>query len=70
MQLNGITDAVAAQQGEGVQYKGVKAHFRMDNSGIVRLDGAEVVVEKAPEKTESAFSGENESHFSSLSLVD
>ncbi|XP_076438402.1 hypoxia up-regulated protein 1-like isoform X8 [Babylonia areolata] len=48
--LTGVETAYA-KHGEEAEYKGVKAHFRMDESGILHLEKVEAVFEKqeAPE---------------------
>ncbi|XP_071111379.1 hypoxia up-regulated protein 1-like isoform X1 [Haliotis cracherodii] len=57
--LIGVEDAYQKHK-EGAEGKGIKAHFRMDESGILHLDKVESVFEKvgeaAEEKDESAWS--------------
>ncbi|CAE1165306.1 HYOU1 [Acanthosepion pharaonis] len=56
--LTGVGDA-HSKHASNAEYKGVRAHFRMDESGLLHLDGAESVFEKSPEgdeKEESAWS--------------
>lgn len=36
--LSGISDAIYSHREEGSEYKGAKAHFRMDDSGVLNLD--------------------------------
>ncbi|MFH4978884.1 hypothetical protein AB6A40_005593 [Gnathostoma spinigerum] len=56
IKLTGITEIMEKELSEeGSVYKGVKAHFRIDDSGIVYVEGAEVYIEKKPKPTESAF---------------
>ncbi|XP_025101931.1 LOW QUALITY PROTEIN: hypoxia up-regulated protein 1-like [Pomacea canaliculata] len=43
--LQGVADALA-KHGEEADYKGVKVHFRMDESGILHLEQVESVFEK------------------------
>ncbi|KAK7462527.1 hypothetical protein BaRGS_00038437, partial [Batillaria attramentaria] len=43
--LVGVAEALAKHK-DGADYKGVKAHFRMDESGILTLDKVESVFEK------------------------
>ncbi|VDD87993.1 unnamed protein product [Enterobius vermicularis] len=53
--LIGVTKAYRdLVNGEGGAYKGIKAHFSLDGSGIVSIEGAEVCIENPP-KEESAF---------------
>lgn len=56
--LTGVGAALAKHSGDGSQYKGVKAHFQMDDSGILSLLNAELIVEKtsSSDDQESAFS--------------
>lgn len=44
--LSGVADAIAKHQGPSNEIKGVKAHFFMDESGILKLSNVELVVEK------------------------
>ncbi|XP_070201995.1 hypoxia up-regulated protein 1-like isoform X2 [Littorina saxatilis] len=44
--LQGVDTALSKHKQEEAEYKGVKAHFRMDESGILRLDKVESVFEK------------------------
>uniref|UniRef100_A0A914VZ10 Hypoxia up-regulated protein 1 n=1 Tax=Plectus sambesii TaxID=2011161 RepID=A0A914VZ10_9BILA len=53
--LTGIAEAIAANEGEGVEFKGVKAHFRLDDSGIIHVEATEVVIERPVKEEESAF---------------
>ncbi|KFM81998.1 hypothetical protein X975_18921, partial [Stegodyphus mimosarum] len=58
--LKGVDSAIKKHMDENTEYKGVKAHFRMDESGILNLDEVESVFEKTEEespesKLESAF---------------
>ncbi|GFU52564.1 hypoxia up-regulated protein 1 [Nephila pilipes] len=58
--LTGVEAALNKHMVENTEYKGVKAHFRVDESGILSLDEVESVFEKTEEETpesqlESAF---------------
>lgn len=44
--LQGVTDAIQRNTGENIESKGIKAHFAMDESGILNLVNVEYVVEK------------------------
>ncbi|KAF6212275.1 hypothetical protein GE061_012797 [Apolygus lucorum] len=44
--LSGVAEAIGKHQGPGVESKGIKAHFQMDDSGILNLVNVEHVVEK------------------------
>ncbi|XP_050433030.1 hypoxia up-regulated protein 1 [Adelges cooleyi] len=47
IKLNGIKDAFAKhQESEGVDSKGIKAHFTFDESGLLVLQNVELLVEK------------------------
>lgn len=47
IKLNGVQDAYSKHQGqEGVDTKGIKAHFAMDDSGLLVLQNVELVIEK------------------------
>ncbi|XP_055936976.1 hypoxia up-regulated protein 1-like [Argiope bruennichi] len=58
--LSGVEAAIKKNMAENTEYKGVKAHFRVDESGILILDEVESVFEKTEEESpesrlESAF---------------
>ncbi|XP_063441737.1 hypoxia up-regulated protein 1-like isoform X3 [Mytilus trossulus] len=53
--LSGVEDAFSKHKEAG-DSKGVKAHFRLDESGILHLDQVEVVFEKEEAKEESTWS--------------
>lgn len=44
--LKGVEEAFKKHAGENVEYKGIKAHFSMDESGILSLVNVELIVEK------------------------
>lgn len=44
--LSGVSTALNKHQGENVEHKGIKAHFNMDDSGILNLVNVEFVAEK------------------------
>lgn len=44
--VSGVEEAFKKHAGENVEYKGIKAHFAMDDSGILSLINVELVVEK------------------------
>lgn len=57
--LSGITEALDKHLKDGAESKGIKAHFAMDESGILNLVNVELVSEKsslAPDEEESTFS--------------
>uniref|UniRef100_A0A646QJH2 Hypoxia up-regulated protein 1 n=1 Tax=Hemiscolopendra marginata TaxID=943146 RepID=A0A646QJH2_9MYRI len=62
--LSGIQDALTKHSNDGSEPKGIKAHFRMDESGILSLDQVESVFELKEEESEA--DGEFESAFSKL----
>lgn len=45
--LNGVAEALEKHAKEGAESKGVKAHFNMDDSGILNLLNVELVSEKS-----------------------
>ncbi|XP_029647908.1 hypoxia up-regulated protein 1 [Octopus sinensis] len=59
--LTGVGDAYAKHT-TAVDYKGVRVHFRMDESGLLHLDGAESIFEQAPD----AVNANEESTWSKL----
>ncbi|CAK1582611.1 unnamed protein product [Parnassius mnemosyne] len=44
--LTGVRDALSKHSGENIEHKGIKAHFNMDDSGILNLVNVEFVAEK------------------------
>ena len=59
--LNGVEDAYNKHAKDGSESKGVKAHFKMDDSGILTLDKVEALFDKNvtlddEEKDESTLS--------------
>lgn len=44
--LSGVGDALSKHTGENVEHKGIKAHFNLDDSGILNLVNVEFVAEK------------------------
>lgn len=44
--LSGVSAALGKHVGENVEHKGIKAHFNMDDSGILNLVNVEFVAEK------------------------
>ncbi|XP_060836720.1 hypoxia up-regulated protein 1 isoform X2 [Rhopalosiphum padi] len=47
IKLNGVRDAYTKYQGqEGIDTKGIKAHFAMDDSGLLILQNVELLIEK------------------------
>ncbi|EFN75861.1 Hypoxia up-regulated protein 1 [Harpegnathos saltator] len=59
--LNGVAEALEKHAKEGAESKGVKAHFNMDDSGILNLLNVELVSEKS-----SIATNEEEGTFSIL----
>lgn len=57
-QLNGVADAFTKNTGDNVESKGIKAHFSMDESGVLKLINTELVLEKTvnPEEEEGTLS--------------
>ncbi|GAB6024272.1 hypothetical protein CHUAL_008965 [Chamberlinius hualienensis] len=60
--VSGVAEQLSKHSGDNSEYKGVKAHFKMDDSGILQLDQFESVFEKMVAEVneekieESAFS--------------
>ncbi|KAI5643334.1 hypothetical protein NE865_04752 [Phthorimaea operculella] len=51
--LSGVSAALNKHSGENVEHKGIKAHFNMDDSGILNLVNVEFVAEKMVTEDES-----------------
>lgn len=49
IQLSNVAQILAANTGEGIESKGIKAHFAIDDSGLFGMSGVELVVEKPAE---------------------
>lgn len=45
--MSGVVEALEKNKGPNVESKGVKAHFLMDDSGLLNLINVELVVEKS-----------------------
>jgi hypoxia up-regulated 1 len=58
--LSGVADAFKKNSGDNIETKGIKAHFAMDESGILNLINVELVVEK------TVIESEEEGTFSKL----
>ncbi|VDN38202.1 unnamed protein product [Gongylonema pulchrum] len=55
VKIEGVTEAYASEAAkDGTTFKGIKTRFSLDNSGILHLGGAEMLLERSP-KTKSAF---------------
>lgn len=50
--LTGVAEALKKNTGENIETKGIKAHFAMDDSGLLNLINVELVVEKTIIPTE------------------
>ncbi|KAJ8934580.1 hypothetical protein NQ314_013270 [Rhamnusium bicolor] len=50
--LSGVADALKKNTGDNIETKGIKAHFAMDDSGLLNLVNVELVVEKTILPTE------------------
>ncbi|KAI1287418.1 Hypoxia up-regulated protein 1 [Halotydeus destructor] len=48
--ISGVADAIARHNTEEEEYKGVKVHFKLDDSGILQLEQVEAVYEKKVEE--------------------
>ncbi|XP_069686469.1 hypoxia up-regulated protein 1 isoform X2 [Periplaneta americana] len=64
VELTGVAEALAKHQGNNVESKGIKAHFAMDESGLLNLANVELVVEKT--LTEEELAAQEESPLSKL----
>merc|ERR1711988_670582 len=66
LQKHSVTGVETAygQHSQDTESKGVKAHFRVDDSGILTMEKAEFVFERAG--AEAADSGADESTFSKI----
>lgn len=53
VQLNGIAAALAKHQDDGAEFKGIKAHFAIDDSGLLSLGTVESTFEKVHPVVES-----------------
>ncbi|KAF2899628.1 hypothetical protein ILUMI_06537 [Ignelater luminosus] len=62
--LEGVADAINKNKGDNIESKGIKAHFSLDESGVLKLINVELVVEKTvPPEAEKE---EEEGPFSKL----
>lgn len=67
--MKGIAEALEKNQGPNVEAKGVKAHFNMDESGLLHLLGAELSFEKTVTEAEEKANKEAEDLDSTLSKL-
>lgn len=44
--LSGVSEALGKHAGDNIEHKGIKAHFNMDDSGVLNLVNVEFVAEK------------------------
>lgn len=51
--LSGVSEALAKNSGDNVEHKGIKAHFNLDDSGILNLVNVEFVAEKTVTEEEA-----------------
>jgi len=67
--LSGIADTLAKHQPNGADFKGIKAHFSIDDSGLLTLGTVETTFEKVhlPEDGESADNASDKSSDSTSS---
>ncbi|KAF4520111.1 hypothetical protein B566_EDAN010267 [Ephemera danica] len=66
VELGGLTAALKKMSGPGVEAKGVKAHFSLDESGVLSLAGAEMSFEKIVTESEQKEEEEDDSPLSKL----
>uniref|UniRef100_A0A0R3S038 Hypoxia up-regulated protein 1 n=1 Tax=Elaeophora elaphi TaxID=1147741 RepID=A0A0R3S038_9BILA len=73
IKIGGVTDLYVKQTAkEGTVFKGIKTHFDLDNSGILHVDGAEMLLEQPPksESTLASLAGKITGLFSSNNKLD
>lgn len=61
--LEGVAEAISRNKGDNIESKGIKAHFALDESGVLKLINVELVVEKTVPPEEEK---EEEGPFSKL----
>ena len=62
--LSGIADAIAKHQSNDAEFKGIKAHFAIDDSGLLSLSTVETTFEKVHlPADEDISSGNISTHF-------
>ena len=69
MALSGVESAFQAHVTDNAEAKGVKAHFRMDESGILLVDKVEAIFERPPEVEKEEGEGEESTLSSAYSNV-
>uniref|UniRef100_S4NXF8 Hypoxia up-regulated protein 1 n=1 Tax=Pararge aegeria TaxID=116150 RepID=S4NXF8_9NEOP len=60
--LSGVNEALTKNSGDNIEHKGIKAHFNLDDSGILNLANVEFVAEK----TVTEEDGEDDSTLSKI----
>jgi hypoxia up-regulated 1 len=60
VELNGIANGLTKHQNDGAEFKGIKAHFSIDDSGLLSLGTVESTFEKVhPVVTEDSAEAAN-----------
>ncbi|KAL3982116.1 Hsp70 family protein [Acanthocheilonema viteae] len=73
IKIGGVKDVYVKETAkEGTIFKGIKTHFDLDNSGILHVDGAEMLLEQPPktESTLASLAGKITGLFSSNNKMD
>ena len=60
VELKGISDTLSKHQDDGSEFKGIKAHFSIDDSGILGLSTVESTFEKVHPVVENATESAND----------
>ncbi|XP_065201452.1 hypoxia up-regulated protein 1 [Planococcus citri] len=68
VRLNGVSEAIKKHHGANIESKGIKAHFNLDESGLLSMTNVEYIVEKTLTAEElAAQEYDEQSTFSKLS---
>ena len=73
VQLNGIAATLAKHKDDEAEFKGIKAHFAIDDSGLISLTTVESTFEKVhpvPVESEAEASNSTQSKFLKIIILD
>lgn len=59
VKINGLTESLTKNKDENKEYKGTRAHFRLDESGLITMDSVESVFEAKVEEIVTDSDGVN-----------
>lgn len=70
VELNGIADTLSKHQDDGSEFKGIKAHFSIDDSGILSLGTVESTFDKIHPVVENTTESSNDTQSDQANATD